>query len=230
MTNRRGCVGLLAIPFLTLALGCRPTITSVRKEAFVAVEVILPDPAEAQAMAERLGQRLGVPVYEPKLGAARVLRLQPRISDPGAWSGSLTKTLLVNAGLGALLGLTVPGWGGVYIPTTQLTFEKLAAGGLVLGLGVGLYAYHAHQAQFRQLGYYPASCAFLDTQVVLQGDTGGYGTIVKFPPISLDVRPYLKPLPPERRTPAEIRRESLRAYTDALGGYLVSNGIPARTP
>ena len=230
MTTTRKRWGLLAIPILALAMGCRSYIPTVRKESFEAVEVILPDPAEAQAMAARLGKRLGVPVYEARLGTARVLRLQPKIGERGSWGGSLTKTLVMHAGFGALIGLTAPGWGGFWIPTTPVTFEALAAAGLVVGTGVGAYAFRANQEQFRELGYYPATCVFLDTQVVIHGDTGGYGTIIKFPRMALDVRPYLKPLPLEARTPAEIRKVSLVAYTDALGDYLVTNAISARMP
>ena len=228
MIPGRRLVFLVAMPVLILALGCNlpgTAMVSPWDQPFEAVEVILPNPAEAQAMAASLGRRLGVPVYDARLGTRRSLRLKATLNDLSTWQGSLSRTLLTHGGVGGLIGL---GSATQFASITLSTAEKTGAVGLVLGLGWGLHVFLAGQDEFRRLGYYPAYCALMTLEVVSHDETGRYGTIARTPHLDLDVRPYLKPLPPEARTPAAIRKASLDAYTEALGAYLVKAGMPAR--
>ena len=230
MTTTRRVPFLLARTFLAMAMGCGHPISTGRSawnETFQAVEVLLPNPAEAQAMAASLGKKLGVPVYDVRQGTVTILRLKPTVNDLSTWRGSLTRTLLTHGGVGALAGL---GAATQFASLTVLTAEKTTAVGLILGLGWGIHQYLADQEQYRHLGYYPATCAHMMVEVGLHDETGRYATIARMPPLEPDLRPYLKPLPPEGRTAATIRTVSMRAYTDALGESLAKNGLPTRTP
>jgi hypothetical protein len=105
------------------------------------------------------------------------------------------------------------GLGGLQVGIigVNLRFCGYATGaGLLIGLACSPFHYQADQRFLQQKGYLPSR---VDGKWFISGpgQTEPSGTL----PV-LDFRDQLPKLPPEARTEADIRRESLRAYAKTL--------------
>jgi hypothetical protein len=196
----------------------------LRKQPYQAVEVILKDQGPQDP--EPLASRLGVPAYDGVSPMASLLRISLIGNAPPGVPASRPKALLIGSGAGLVLGVAT-----VYLFsfTAWPSASAVAAGagaGLVFGLGATLYEYPRDQALAARLGYRPWHFRG-DLTVAVKGEGGGYGLpTVDGPLPNVDARPFLRPLPPEQRTEADIRKESVRAYLEALGERLAKKGVP----
>ena len=195
----------------------------LRREPFQAVEVLLQ--GQGPQDPEPLATRLGVPVYDGVTPMAHLMRIS-LIGSPALLPDSRPKALLVGSGLGLVLGA---GTTVAFSLGTLPTAGAVAAGagvGLLAGLGIVLYQHPRDQALAERLGYRPMHFRG-NLTVGVKGEGGGYGVpTVDGPLPHVDSRPFLRPLPLEQRTEGEIRKESLRAYLEALGDALAKKGVP----
>jgi hypothetical protein len=195
----------------------------LRREPFQAVEVLLKDQGPQDP--EPLATRLGVPGYDGVSSMAHLLRIS-LIGSPSVLPASRPKALLLGSAVGLALGAgTTVGFSLGTLPTAG----AVAAGagvGLLAGLGIVLYQYPRDQALVARLGYRPMHFRG-QLAVGVKGEGEGYGALTVDGPLpNVDPRPFLRPLPLERRTESEIRKESLRAYLEALGEALAKKGVP----
>lgn len=183
-------------------------------------------PAEEQALVAQVAEGLGLPAGAPGAdpGPTRVLRLTLKGRPSPSAGRSLARTVLVSTGEGLLFGALCPAM--VFQVWTTVRSAALASGlGAVAGLAYGPVWYRANQDQIRELGYLPwgftADWEILDRR---PGRPDGVAarsvaeSAYRFSPATpvLDLRPHLRPLPPEARSDADIRQASLRAYGAAL--------------
>lgn len=222
------CLTVAAWAGLLFLTGCRyPTVADLWKQPLQAVELTLevdgkpvPVPAEATA---RLVQGLGLPAYAAGSGDPRVLRVALKGRPTGTWAGSAVKTSLRTSGFGLLFGAAAAtGFG--YGPVNGPAIAIGAGAGFVLGLGYGPFAHHAQVRQSRELGYFPWSFGG-ELIVMVPGADGALARIQAMPLAPQNPAPHLQPLPPDRRSEAEIRDRSLEAYAEALARYLVKQGL-----
>jgi hypothetical protein len=194
----------------------------LRKQPFQAVEVLLKDQGPQDP--EPLASKLGVPGYDGVSPMAHLLRLN-LIGAPSFLSASRSRSLLLGTGGGMVLGAAST-YGFGTLPSASVVAGG-AGVGLLLGLGIVLYQYPREQGLVERLGYRPIQFSGKLT-VAVKGEGGGYGLpTVDGPLPNVDARPFLRPLPPEQRTETDIRKESLRAYLEALGAEFARKGVPA---
>jgi len=136
---------------------------------------------------------------------------------------SLGKTWVVSTCSGILIGAFLSAVGGAVWATWRSAAIAGGAGGL-LGFGYGPVWYQKNQALLKELGYLPWHfTAEWEVQErrpglpdeVIAGSRNAPPPFVHQTP-HLDLRPHLKPLPPESRSQADIRQTNLRAYGEAL--------------
>ena len=214
---------------LTLGLACKRPETALRERPAQRVEVVLQvegvTPEEERAVAAQLAEGLGASVEAagPPTAPGRVFRLTLRGKpNPNAQRG-LGKTLLVSTAYGALLGALAPALGYTFWATARSAAIATGAGGL-LGFAYGPTWFRNNQDQLKELGYLPFG--FTADWEVLERRPGSSDEVVassgpsspftsRYTPI-LNLKPHLKPLPPESRSGADVRQASLRAYVEAL--------------
>jgi hypothetical protein len=215
---------LVLLPFLG---GCRRPQTDLRLPALQAVDLVLEVKGVPVPLGEeprrRLAEGLGLPVYDETGEPAKVLRVALAGSATASWAGNLALTTLATSGTGLLLGVSAAtGFG--YAPWNARAVAIGAGAGFLLGLGSGPFIHHTHMVQFRALGYHPWRFHG-KLLVLLPGVDGGSATVTGYSLDALDPGPHLKPLPPERRSEAEIRAASLAGYLEALVLHLRAKGL-----
>lgn len=215
---------------LTLGFACKRPETALRERPAQRVEVVLQvegvTPEEERAVAAQLAEGLGASVEAagPPTALGRVFRLTLRgRPNPNAQRG-LGKTVLVSTAYGALLGALAPALGYTFWATARSAAIATGAGGL-LGFAYGPIWFNNNQDQLKALGYLPWE--FNADWQVLERRPGSSDEVVasssgpsspfmsSYAPI-LNLKPHLKPLPPESRSAANVRQASLRAYVEAL--------------
>jgi hypothetical protein len=221
-------MAILLCLFLGLGGACKRPETALRERPVQRVELVQSlegmTPVEEQALVDQLSVGMGVPAEppEPAAGPQRVFRLTLKGSPNPNSERGLGKTVLVSTGTGALMGAILPGLGFAVWGTVRSAAIATGVGGL-LGLAYGPTWYRDNQALLAKLGYLPwglrAEWVVLDRrprfgdEVVARSEVAGpFGQST---PI-LDLRPFLQPLPAGSRSPADIRRASLKAYGEAL--------------
>jgi hypothetical protein len=214
---------------LTLGLACKRPETALRERPVQRAELVQTvkgmTPEEERAVLAQLAEGLGIPPDQPEgaAGSARVFRLTLRGWPNPMVGRGLGSTCAVSAGVGVLAGALVPGlalglWG------TWRSAAIAAGVGGVLGLGYGPTWYKHNEALQQELGYLP--WGFSAKWDVLESRPGLPQEVVahsgdpflffgRHTPY-LELKPYLKPLPAESRSEAEVRQASLRAYAEAL--------------
>ncbi|MBI1751726.1 MAG: hypothetical protein HY014_11950 [Acidobacteria bacterium] len=225
---------------LVLGSACKRPETALREKGAQGIELVqkVPGmtPEEEKAMVARLGEGLGVPVDPAKArpDPTRIFRLTlSGKTDPNA-GRDRRKTVLVSTGYGALFGALCPAAAFTYWQTLRSAAIAAGAGG-ILGLGYGPIWYQHNQETLKELGYLPwhfeANWEVLersrekDDVVASRWNQVPFGFGLITP--TLDLRPHLRPLPPESRSEADIRQACLRAYADALLEHLRKRGVQA---
>ena len=215
---------------LVLGFACKRPETAVRERPVQRVELVASvegmAPLEEKAVLAQLAEGFGVsgqapdPVMEP----TRVFRLTLKGKPNPEATRGLGMTWLVTTGQGLLLGVAVPGAAGA-IWTSWRSVAIGAGAGALIGFGYGPIRYQNNQALAQEMGYLP--WVFTAEWEVLERGPGGIQTLIassenRFPfylggPTTyLDLRPHLRPLPPDSRSEADVRQASLRAYVEAL--------------
>ncbi|MDR3682742.1 MAG: hypothetical protein P4L11_03345 [Geothrix sp.] len=228
---RHRSISALLLLGLSLALGwaCKRPETALRERSVQRVELVQTvkgmTPEEERAVVAQLSEGLGVPPEPAKgvAGPSRVFRLTLE-GRPNSMTGrGLGSTCAISAGLGALVGVVIPGAGLAVWATWRSAAIAAGAGGL-LGLGYGPTWYRHNAALQQELGYLPWGFS-AQWEVLERSPRLGEEVVAasRNPPLFfgrhtpyLDLKPHLKPLPPESRSEAAIRQASLRAYVEAL--------------
>ena len=211
---------------LLIFVGCKPPMTDLYKQPknIQAVEVICEEPTSAKLASSMLAERLGVPVYNETSGNKQVLRLTLTESDTSKWAGSLTKTWALDSAGFLLAGFLVP------LPLTCTTWAAVGTTsgvGLITGIIYGPFDYHANQNQFKQVGYYRWSIKLKDVELVLRRPDGPSVVMISYRIPNFDNRAFLKPLSKEACSKEEIKKQSIKAFMDAIFDYLDKEKIPA---
>jgi len=218
---------LVGMPIL-LGLGCKRPETAFRERPVQAIELVqaVPGmtPAEEQALVAQLTEGLGVTAAAPGTGPIRIFRLTLKGAPNLHAQRGLGTSMLVSTGTGALIGLLAPALGFTFWTTVESAAIATGAGGL-LGLAYGPIWHWDNQALVKEKGYLPwtftAEWEVLERgpanpeQTVASSDHGPAAPGGRHAP-RLDLRPFLQTLPEDRRSEAEIRQASLKAYGQAL--------------
>ena len=221
-------VGLAGL-FLALGLACKRPETALRERPVQRVELVLTakgaTPEEERTLLAQLSEGFGLPPAPPEevAGPNRVFRLTLS-GAPDLMAGrGLGSTCAISAGVGALLGAVIPSAGFAIWTTWRSAALAVGAGGL-LGLGYGPTWYKHNEALQQELGYLPWGFS-AEWEVLERSPRFGEEVVAcsRNPPFFfgrqtpyLNLRPYLKPLPPESRSEEAIRQASLRAYGEAF--------------
>ena len=211
-----------------LGLACKRPETALRERPVQRVELVQTvkgmTPEEERAVVVQLAEGLGVPLDRPEAaaGSVRVFRLTLRGWPNSMVGRGLGSTCAVSAGVGVLAGalILLP---GLAIWTTGRSVAIAAGVGGVLGLGYGPTVYRHNVALQQELGYLPwgfsaewdvleRSPRFGEEVVAKSGQPLLFGRHTPY----LELKPYLKPLPAESRSEADVRQASLRAYVEGL--------------
>ena len=226
---RRGTgTGLLAGLLLLALTACKRPETALRERPAQRLELVQEvqgmTPHEEQALVTQLSEGLGLPVEapDPAAGPVRIFRITLKGRPDTSANWGLGRTWAAATGAGFVLGgLTL-----LPVPANQLESMAIGAGaGTLLGFGYGPFLYREKQALLQSVGYLPLLFT-ADWEVVDRRPRVGdeviahsrYAGVWPFVGHSthLDLRPHLRPLPPDRRSPEEVRQASLRAYGEAL--------------
>jgi hypothetical protein len=212
---------ILSALLLVLGCACKRPETALREHRAQRVELVQTvvgmTPEEEQALVAQISAGLGVGTSGPggKDNSTRVFRLLLKGKPNPDLSRGRGKTVAVMAGEGLLLGALF-GSGAIVYTFTSLKVTALGAGlGGVLGLAYGPTRYDQNQARLQEQGYLPWAFS-AEWEVVDRVPPFGEERVAHTDNTYLDIRPFLRPLPPEQRTPADTRRASLRAYGEAL--------------
>lgn len=213
------CKVFLAV-LLLAGFACKRPETALRERPAQRVELIQKlegmTPGEAAAAEGQLAAGMGcAPASaEPLAGPERILRLTltGRPNPAAAWG--LGQTWAASTGTGCLAGALVVLWPGVPGTTFEVAAIGMGLGGLA-GFAYGPTQYRHNQTRLQALGYLP--WALSGSLEVLDRAPGGLETLVaRKAVVPLDLGPHLRPLPPEARTPMELREASVQAYLAAL--------------
>lgn len=194
---------------LGLAIGCTRPETTLKREPVQVLQLTFkdgPDPAMEPAFSEAL--RLPLASAADSSPEPRTLHLEIR-TRPNPFEGhGWFRYALWDSGLGSLFGLQVGVIG------FNLRFCAYATGaGLLAGVACSPFHYQADRRFRMAKGYLPW---VIDGKWYVSGP--GKSRPSGELPI-LDFRDLLPVLPPDARTEADIRRESLRGYAKALGTH-----------
>lgn len=217
--SRYSCArAMLLILLLVLGSACKRPETALREQPIHGVELILSvdgiTPEDEQALKAQLAEGFGVPVVapEPLPLPYRVFRLTLRGGRNPYEQQGLAATWAATAGTGLLAGGLLPLSAGAF----GLPAVPIGAGlGLLGGLVYGPSHYASNQARLKEMGYLPWVFRG-DWEVLERNPPPQEQVLARQNSPALDVRPYLRPLPPGERTAAAARRASLRAYGEAL--------------
>lgn len=222
------CSAGLLIGLLLLSSACKRPETAVRERSVQRIELVQKvqgmTPAEEQALVAQLSEGLGVPAEapEPVAGSVRIFRITLKGRPDASESWGLGRTWAASTGTGFLVGaLTL-----LPVPANHLESMTIgAAAGTIMGFGYGPFLYREKQALFESMGYLPwvftADWEVLERRPRLGDDVIARSQHAGGWPLGggnthLDLRPHLRPLPPDKRSPDDVRQASLRAYGEAL--------------
>lgn len=236
--DRRALVMSIVVG-LSLALGsaCKRPETAARERPVQRVELVQAvegmTPAEEKAAVAQLAEGFGVSAEaaDQAVGPTRVFRLTLKGKPNPAAGRSLGKTWLVSTGEGFLVGALVPAAAAAWASWKSVAIG--AGAGTLLGFGYGPIQFKDNQALQQKLGYLP--WVFTSDWEVVERSPGVAEAVIassqnRFRPLystsytHLDLRPHLRPLPPETRSAADIRQASLRAYLEALEKHFRAKG------
>jgi len=234
-SNRQSeCAVLLLGLLLVVGLACKRPETALRERPAQRIELIQTvqgmTPEEEKALVAQLAEGLGLPPESPEqvAGPYRVFRLTLKGKPSHEVGWGLGKTWLISTGTGALTGLLLPVIGYTFWATTKSAVTATAVGG-VLGFAYGPTWFTNNQSLAKKLGYFPWT--FSATWEVLERRPGGVEEVIAssarpavHPTTVLDLKPYLKPLPLETPSEADVRQASLRAYAEALVRHFRKKG------
>jgi hypothetical protein len=221
---------------LALGLACKRPETALGERPVQRVELVQKvkgmTPGEERAVVAQLAEGLGVPLDRPDeaAGPSRVFRLTLQGGPNPMVGRGLGSTCAISTGLGVLAGALLPG-AGLAIWTTWRSAAIAGGVGGLLGLGYGPTWYQHNEALQQELGYLPwgfsaqwdvleRSPRFGEEVVARSSQPLLFG---RHTPV-LDLKPYLKPLPAESRSEADVRQASLRAYVEALVKHFKQKG------
>jgi hypothetical protein len=221
---------------LALSLACKRPETAVRERPVQRVELIQTvkgmTPEEERALVAQLSEGFGLPPGPPEepVGPVRVFRLTLRGGPDPMVGRGLGSTCAISAGLGVLVAAVLPAVPLAVWATWKSAAIAAGAGG-VLGLGYGPTWYRHNAALQQELGYLPWSFT-AEWQVLERSPRFGEEVVARSdrpllfggPTPYLDLKPYLKPLPVDSQSEADLRQASLRAYGEALVKHFKQKG------
>jgi hypothetical protein len=223
------CLGLL------FGLGCKRPETALREQPVRQIELVQQvqgmTSTEENELVAQLSAGMGIPSGTPVLpeGPTRVFRLTLKGAPNPNVERTFTRTLLVSTGYGLLAGALLPALAWTHWETAKSALIATGVGG-VLGFAYGPIWYKKNQSLQKELGYLPwtftAEWTVIerrpghpDKEVATSGQpVGPFGRVTP----NLDLKPFLRPLPPDRRTEADVRQASLKAYGEAFLKHLQS--------
>lgn len=210
----------LLLGALLVSFACKRPETALREHAPQRVELVQTvegmTPEEAAKVEAQLAEGLGcaAPAAELPAGPYRVLRLTLKGGPNSAEHWGLGKTMAASSGMGVLAGLLLVTWPAIPGTTWEVVAISAGLGGMA-GFVYGPTQYRHNQAQLQTLGYLPwtlrGELEVLDRAPVAQETVAARNRALN-PPLG----PYLRPLAPDQRTPAEVRQATLQAYVAAL--------------
>lgn len=226
---RARLVSILLVFALLFGMACKRPETAVREHPVQGVELVQMVEGmtleEERALLTRLAEGLGVPSESAGSGAVprRWFRLTLKGKPDPSEGWGLGKTWAATTGGGLLVGAVVVLSPGAAFASWKVVAIGAGVGGLV-GFAYGPSEFQKRTDLKRELGYLPwffqADWQVLERRPGLgedlvassQAPAPYFGRATPH----LDLKPHLKPLPPESRSPADIRRASLEAYIEAL--------------
>ena len=218
---------VILLALLAVGAACKRPETALQEHPVQRVDLVQRvkgmTAAEEAALVASLGAGLGVPL-EPIAATSvpiRILRVTLEGGpDPFSGRGAMSTTAL-NAGGGFLVGALLAS-GVPFAAFTSVKTTAVGAGlGTLLGLGCGPTRFGKNESTRQALGYLP--WILRANWEIVRRDPGGGDAFVAgtwtFPMgsmRSMDLHPFLRPLPAERRSEADARQASLRAFAEAL--------------
>lgn len=210
---------VLATLCLVLGFACKSPETALRERPAQRVELVLDvtdaTSEDARIVTEEMTRGLGVvgdgKDVPPKVSRVFHLTLHgTKNRDEGRGLGA---TWVASASEGLVIGFLFPISAA---PPVGVVASPICAGlGLLVGIGYGPTRFDKNQTLLKEKGYLP--WVFLaDWEVRERGPGGLDASVAETRNTHLDIRPFLRPLPPEDRSEAAARRASLRAYVEAL--------------
>jgi len=214
---------------LLFGMACKRPETAVREHPVQGVELVQMVEGmtleEERALLTRLAEGLGVPSESAGSGAVprRWFRLTLKGKPDPSEGWGLGKTWAATTGGGLLVGAVVVLSPGAVFASWKVVAIGAGVGGLV-GFAYGPSEFQKRTDLKRELGYLPWSFQ-ADWQVLERRPDLGEDLVASSQALAayfsratphLDLKPHLKPLSPDSRSPADIRRASLEAYIEAL--------------
>lgn len=219
----------LGLCLLLLGGACKRPETALRERPAQRIELIQHvagmTPAEEQALVAQISEGFGIApeASGQKEGALRVLRITLKGGPDPTIGQGLGKTWLLSTAAGSLVGVLLTGMYAPQFLTVKSSAIAAGAGGL-LGFAFGPTLFQNKEALLKELGYLPFRFT-ADWEVLEVGPGFTERSLTSYPPglfpsrsgpPILDLKPHLRPLPPEARGEADVRQASLQAYGQAL--------------